>query len=61
MMHILKNKIITHNKSEINNTFLFSHDMCIALIYRPLNFCLLMQDTPPCYIVGHSKSIEIIL
>ena len=33
----LKNQIMTHKKSEINNTFLFSHEMSIALIYRPLN------------------------
>ena len=54
MKHIYKNRIITHNnKSEINDTFLFSHEMSIALIHRPLNFCLLMQHTQPCYIVGH--------
>ena len=34
----LKNQILTHNnKSEINNTFIFSHEMSIGLIYRPLN------------------------
>ena len=27
--------------------------MSIALIYRPLNFCLLIQHTRPCYVVGH--------
>ena len=53
--HIFKKvKIITHNnKSEITNTFLFSHEMNIALISRPLNFCLLMHHTRQCYIVGH--------
>ena len=52
--YLKKVQIVTHNnKSEINNTFLFSHEMSIALILRPLNFCLLMQHTRPCYIVGH--------
>ena len=33
MTNIKKNLIITHNnKSEINNTFLFSHEMSMALI-----------------------------
>ena len=53
-----KNRIITHNRSEINNTFLFPHEMSIAVIYRPLNFFLLMQHTRPCYIVGHGSSLE---
>ena len=38
MTHISKNQAITHNnKSAINNTYLFSNEMSIALIYRPLN------------------------
>ena len=54
----LKNQILTHNhKSEINNTFIFSHEMSSALIYRPLKFCLLMQHTRPCYIVDHDGTI----
>ena len=33
MMHILKNQITTgNNKSEINDTFDFSHEISIALI-----------------------------
>ena len=52
-----KHRNKTHNnKSEINNTFLFSYEMSIAS--RPLNFCLLMQHTRPCYIVGHALRIQ---
>ena len=59
MTHISKNQAITHNnKSAINNTYLFSNEMSIALIYRPLNFCLLMQHTWLCYIVGHEPRIQ---
>ena len=51
-------QIITHNsKSEINNTFLFSHEISLALTYRLLNFCLSMQHMRPCYAVGHPLTL----
>ena len=49
-----KNQLTTHNSTDINNTFPLSHEMSIALIYRPLNFCVLMQHTRSCYIVGYA-------
>ena len=68
MTQILKNQLITHNnKSEINNTFFFSHEYCMSISmsiawneYRPLNFCLLMQHTRPCYVlVAHEEAFPL--
>ena len=52
-MKLHNNAYLKQSKSKINNFFLFSDKLSIALIYRRLVFCLLMQHIWPCYIVSH--------